>query len=498
MVGDLARMTSSFDFPGWKFSGSLTSGATSGAEERDWARDLDELSDDDDLCETVDDLCETVGSSEFGLPPTRANVQGAMAGGHWPEDVLIKVCSHIESAAHLCAARSVSRYWLKCASSDVLWRAQWEQTPRFKRPRSRCGAHAYSLPPTPHVHFWNFVLRVRADKCYRWFELQKGWDRLEELLQPALSGDCPLTYEARKPEPACAKRKLEDTCAESTDAESKREQARNIGGILSRRNWELLYSNLLLLQLEFAEQLGMYLELQQTRGTEPSVGGTSLGGPSVGGSSVGGSSFGVPPLGADDVSVSDEAQLHRLISAFRVFSRWLDEVNGCFAHRQGTPCCSHLVCVLTAHRGRELLSQHTPSLKHAGYAAFRAAVLLRPAVVDPLRRHMQRAEASILAQGGFSKESGARMQQLIDLHQLLQELDVRDDHLCEERGMQFTQERLRELLLAPLRRCWEQHSRSWFCGVRIDPSEHHLYASGQQRRRSGALISKPDKVPVVL
>ena len=82
MVGDLARMTSSFDFPGWKFSGSLTSGATSGAEERDWARDLDELSDDDDLCETVDDLCETVGSSEFGLPPTRANVQGAMAGGH--------------------------------------------------------------------------------------------------------------------------------------------------------------------------------------------------------------------------------------------------------------------------------------------------------------------------------------------------------------------------------------------------------------------------------
>ena len=37
MVGDLARMTSSFDFPGWKFSGSLTSGATSGAEERDWA-----------------------------------------------------------------------------------------------------------------------------------------------------------------------------------------------------------------------------------------------------------------------------------------------------------------------------------------------------------------------------------------------------------------------------------------------------------------------------
>ncbi len=41
------------------------------------------------------------------------------------------------------------------------------------------------------------------------------------------------------------------------------------------------------------------------------------------------------------------------------------------------------------------------------------------------------------------------MQQLIDLHAMLDQLDVRDDHLCEERGLRATQELLREALLRP-------------------------------------------------
>ena len=40
------------------------------------------------------------------------------------------------------------------------------------------------------------------------------------------------------------------------------------------------------------------------------------------------------------------------------------------------------------------------------------------------------------------------MQQLIDLQGMLEKLDVRDDHLCEERGLRPTQEALRSSLHA--------------------------------------------------
>ena len=33
-------------------------------------------------------------------------------------------------------------------------------------------------------------------------------------------------------------------------------------------------------------------------------------------------------------------------------------------------------------------------------------------------------------------------------------LQVRDDHLCEERGERFTQEILRESLITPIKKCW--------------------------------------------
>ena len=52
---------------------------------------------------------------------------------------------------------------------------------------------------------------------------------------------------------------------------------------------------------------------------------------------------------------------------------------------------------------------------------------------------------------------------------------MRDDHLCEERGLRATQELLREKLLRPLKRIWDEHSRSWCCGVKIRPEDQALY-----------------------
>ena len=63
---------------------------------------------------------------------------------------------------------------------------------------------------------------------------------------------------------------------------------------------------------------------------------------------------------------------------------------------------------------------------------------------------------------------------------------VRDDHLCEERGLRATQELLREKLLRPLKRIWDEHSRSWCCGVKIRPEDQALY--GQRRKRKGGII----------
>ena len=84
------------------------------------------------------------------------------------------------------------------------------------------------------------------------------------------------------------------------------------------------------------------------------------------------------------------------------------------------------------------------------------------------------------------------MQQLIDLQGMLEKLDVRDDHLCEERGLRPTQEALRSSLLHPMRRLWDEHARSWFCGVKIDPSDAALYLNKRNKRsrRQGGLIEE--------
>ena len=75
------------------------------------------------------------------------------------------------------------------------------------------------------------------------------------------------------------------------------------------------------------------------------------------------------------------------------------------------------------------------------------------------------------------------MQQLLDLQEVLSTLDVRDDHLCEERGERFTQEALRESLLSPLQKLWAAHARSWFCGTKIDEADLDLYSRARRRPR---------------
>ncbi len=104
-----------------------------------------------------------------------------------------------------------------------------------------------------------------------------------------------------------------------------------------------------------------------------------------------------------------------------------------------------------------------------------------------VRRHVERAGASVLAHGGYSPESSVLMQQLIDLHRMVAEIDVRDDHLCVEAGMRFTQEDLRASLISPIADIWEQHGRSWVCGRRIAPEDYALYA-GERRGRKSKLI----------
>jgi hypothetical protein len=175
--------------------------------------------------------------------------------------------------------------------------------------------------------------------------------------------------------------------------------------------------------------------------------------------------------------------LVRLLHSWRAYSRWLAHVCGAFAHHAASTCRTHLVCLLAAERCREHVDQHTPSVLHAGYAAFRQAVVCHPRIESALRRHVQRATASVLAQGGFDIESGQLMQQLLDLQHVLSTLDVRDDHLCEERGKRPMQETLREALLTPIKQLWQAHSRSWFCGTKISEEDLNLYSSSPRRRQ---------------
>ena len=70
------------------------------------------------------------------------------------------------------------------------------------------------------------------------------------------------------------------------------------------------------------------------------------------------------------------------------------------------------------------------------------------------------------------------------------QLDVRDDHLCEERGLRATQEVLQQKLLQPLRRVWDEHARTWFCGTHIRPEDQAMYLRRGCSRRKGGLIDE--------
>ena len=256
---------------------------------------------------------------------------------------------------------------------------------------------------------------------------------------------------------------------------SARQQARKLASILATRDWDRLHRCVVFLQLECAEQLAASLL--------PVLGPPGLLAEPSALAALPSSSNTAQQLLCEG---QDEALLVRVLEGWRAFSRWLGGVCGCFAHQSGTSCSGHLLCLLAAQRSRERLDQHTPSLLHAGFGAFRQAVLLSPPIGAALQRHLKRATGSVMAQGGYTAESGRLMQQLIDLHELIDlHADVRDDHLCEERGGRFSQQALQDALLTPLRQFWQMHSRSWFCGVRCEGTGvlEVYHGSGAKRRR---------------
>ena len=55
---------------------------------------------------------------------------------------------------------------------------------------------------------------------------------------------------------------------------------------------------------------------------------------------------------------------------------------------------------------------------------------------------------------------------------------------------------VRESLLEPILRLWEQHERLWFCGCKIDEADLALYdlegEAGRRRRQRGAVIQTRD------
>ena len=404
---DAARLT--FDFPSWKFVSSTDSCAATD-ERQSLLEDLDALSSDDDLEEQMRD---TVASPVTTSPAT------ARAFGSWPDDVLFAVVSHLNAVADMCAARGVAQRWREVASSDSLWLRFWHAHPRYAKrsPRIPCGARAFEAPPTPHPRFDEYAARCRAQHCYAWFDLQKGWDRLEVLLAP-----------------------------EHLGTPSGSAQARKLSTILAARDWEQLHRCVLLLQIECAESICKSIIVRERHPVSPAV--------------VAAQTATIPaPATADQFA--DERLLKRLLVGWQSYSTWLSHLCGAFAHHAGTPCRAHLICLLAGLRSHEQVDQYTPSLLHAGFGAFRQAVLCHADVMRALQRHVQRSTASVMAQGGFTVESGRLMQQLLDLQDLCVALDVRDDHLCEERGERFTQDHMREALLTPIKKFWRVHSRSW-------------------------------------
>ncbi|EOD39423.1 hypothetical protein EMIHUDRAFT_199867 [Emiliania huxleyi CCMP1516] len=399
-------------FPGWRWSSDqLPSEDQPPAPARDWHADLDALSVSD---EGASRAASPAPCDDAAVALESATEASAGWEWQWPGDILLAVLAH-HSAADLCVARAVGREWHSAASSDALWHALRAADPRFsgRPPRRPCGAGSLSPPPPRYLAFWQYAWGVRSLPLRRWLDLQKGWDRLELLLQPA-----------------CGERRPEAP-------DGRGGQARKLAGI------RLVYRCLQLLQLECAETLGATIHPE---------------------------------------AAADEALLGRLLAGFQTYSRWLAEVAG---------STGALTRRVAAQRGSELPDvQHTPTLSAAGLAAFRSAVVLHPAIEAPLARHISRCSAH----GGWTAESGRLMQQLIDLDGALSRLDVRDDHLSEERGLTFSQGRLRDALLRPLRRCFREHASQWFCGTRIPPQDRGLYIGHKRRRGLIAEFEDPSNV----
>lgn len=477
----------SFDFPSWKAdlqSGPHDDEPNCGLlnDREALLHDLDDLDSETEAPATgnawspiAEDVQEyggdSTGSEHVELSGAAVWLRG---GGVWPDDVLYAVLTQLAGLTReLVVSRAVSHSWREAASADAHWAAAWRAHPRYPKrpPRLPCGATLAPRQPR-YARFAEWCTRTRADYLYSWSYLQKGWDKLEALLAP----------DAIQRDPT---------------------QARKLSSILAARDWQLLHRCVLVILAECSEQHACVVleDLATSTSTAASeataVASASASAPASASPSASAyalstaSTYSQATLEPDrrdhscpahDTS-ADERLLVRLLQSWRAYSRWLAHVCGAFAHHAASTCRTHLVCLLAAERCRERVDQHTPSVLHAGYAAFRQAVVCHPRIELALRRHVQRATASVLAHGGFDIESGQLMQQLLDLQHVLSTLDVRDDHLCEERGERPMQETLREALLTPIKQLWQAHSRSWFCGTKISEEDLNLYSSSPRRRQ---------------
>eukprot|EP00966_Prymnesium_polylepis_P246733 5706284-Prymnesium_polylepis.2 len=167
-------MTSSFDFPGWKFSGrrghAQPSPSSEPASARDWLDDLDDLEGGaEDGPAALDDAHMTSVPPTIlaeGLPMAQecttaadtapaAPASNGWLDGSWPDDVLFAVLHKLTTVPALCKARAVTARWRDVASSDVLWKGLWESHERLsaRPPRVPCGSAVLALPAERHVVF---------------------------------------------------------------------------------------------------------------------------------------------------------------------------------------------------------------------------------------------------------------------------------------------------------------------------------------------------------
>lgn len=562
-------------FPGWEFG---TAGPPVAAASHDWLKDLEDLDDEDNSISAG-------RASPRCISPAAGTTYRAKRmiweDGVWPSDVLHAVLLQLEAPRDLCSSRAVSSDWLAAASAEQLWDAAWERDTRLAgRPaRTACGTASLAPPPSRHQSFWRFAIRTRAHRCYRWADLQKGWDRLEVLLQPSPaiaactgglsapgvggvlpgSDQKPAIGEVVRWEQGdggavhTAVHTSVRTAVHTAVHGEGLATARRLAAILTKRNWELVYDCLRLLQIECAESLGACVaphghartwdcvrgwiqpgdgcvqgRVHQGDGcvqvlgdgcvqrlgngcvrgcvqpgdgcVQPGIGrrpcGAGCGSSAAGASGAGGGASSRPdvtscaatpcaaplyvgppsaaspctpapcrrpplhpppgPLhpppngipcggncdpgaaggsrqlqpaasrdraGADeafdvsrDTAAADEVLLRRLLCGFESFSSWLAAVSSTFDHQPGSGCACHLTCLVTAQRGSEMVDQgqHTPTLSAGGLAAFRSVVVLRPHMETSLRRHVARAQSSLLRHGGWTAESDRLMQTLIE------------------------------------------------------------------------------------